>query len=53
MNFHTRFTVAFSFLAVIVALLYLAGLTPSAWTVAVMVAASLVLAYMTKPECDK
>jgi hypothetical protein len=44
---------SFAFLAVVVALLFMAGLTPSTWTVSIMIAASLLIAYMTKPEGEK
>ena len=45
-----RFILTFTVLSGIVGLYALAGLEPSAWTVAVIVALSLFIAAMTAPE---
>ena len=48
--FPIRFIIIFTALSAIVGLLTWAGLTPSSWTVAILIVASLALAAMTAPE---
>lgn len=50
MYYGIRFILIFTILSALVGIGSFLGATPSSWTVAILIVASLVMAYMTKQE---